>query len=163
MGGHDNEGLTGGVTLTATSPRAPEAQALIADLDASLRLVYPETSIHGLHDEDFNGDRFVLLVARSGGGAVGCGGLRSLDDAVAEVKRMYVVPAWRGRGLARRILAAIEALAVGRGHTLLRLETGKRQIEALSLYRSSGFNEIPLYGEYVSDPFSVCFEKKVTV
>lgn len=157
MGSHDNDG----VTLTATSPHAPEAHALIAELDASLRLVYPETSIHGLHDEDFDSDRFVLLVARAAGRAIGCGGLRSLDHDIAEVKRMYVVPAWRGRGLARAILAAIESLAIGRGHGVLRLETGKRQSEALALYRSSGFNEIPLYGEYVSDPFSVCFEKKL--
>lgn len=72
---------------------------------------------------------------------------------------MYVVPERRGAGLSRRMLAALEDEARGFAYRRIRLETGFRQHEALALYRSSGFEEIPRYGPYVDDELSVCFEK----
>ena len=72
---------------------------------------------------------------------------------------MYVVPERRGAGLSRRILGALEDEARALGYRRVRLETGVRQNEALALYRSSGFAEIPRYGPYVGDELSVCFEK----
>jgi GNAT superfamily N-acetyltransferase len=79
-------------------------------------------------------DVAVVLVARDAGGeAVGCGALRPLGDGVAEIKRMYVVPAARGRGLSKLVLAGLEAAARDRGWTTLRLETGPRQPEAIAL------------------------------
>lgn len=104
----------------------------------------------------------VVLVAREADGtAVGCGALRELEPGVAELKRMYVIPAARGRGLSRRILAALEAAALERGWTTLRLETGTRQPEAVRLYESAGYRAIPAFGAYVAadDPFAVFYER----
>ena len=72
---------------------------------------------------------------------------------------MYVVPERRGGGLSRRMLGALEDEARGFGYRRVRLETGVHQHEALGLYRSSGFEEIPRYGLYVNDELSICFEK----
>lgn len=100
--------------------------------------------------------------ARVDGTAVACGALRRLGPDTSEVKRMYVRPAFRGRGLARRILAELEETARRRAAARIRLETGMRQPEAIALYRSAGYVEIALFGEYVGDPTSVCFEKRLT-
>jgi GNAT superfamily N-acetyltransferase len=80
---------------------------------------------------------------------VGCGALRALGDGAAEVKRMYVVPAARGRGVARAVLAGLEAAARERGWSTLRLETGPRQPEAVGLYTRAGYRPIRAFGVYV--------------
>lgn len=72
---------------------------------------------------------------------------------------MYVMPELRGAGFSRRMLSALEDEARSLGYRRVRLETGVHQHEALGLYRSSGFAEIPRYGPYVDDELSVCFEK----
>lgn len=102
-------------------------------------------------------DRF--LVATVDGRAVGCGALRRLDAVSAEVKRMYVDPRWRGRGVSTAILRALEAAAVQRGWTTIRLETGPAQPEAMRFYQREGYREIPLFGAYVGSRLSVCYEK----
>ncbi len=98
-------------------------------------------------------DVSVVLVARDDDGtAVGCGALRALDGGVAEVKRMYVVPEARGRGLSRLLLAGLQDAARARGWTTLRLETGPRQPEAIALYEGAGYRPIPAFGAYVGAP-----------
>jgi putative acetyltransferase len=92
---------------------------------------------------------------------VGCGAVQPLDPQTAEIKRMYVRPAYRGRGIARQVLAALEELAWSDGRTVLRLETGDFMPEAVKLYTSSGYLPIPTYGEYAGNPNSVCFEKRI--
>jgi ribosomal protein S18 acetylase RimI-like enzyme len=84
-----------------------------------------------------------------------------LGAGVGEVKRMYVAPAFRGRGIARALLRALEAAAGRLGVAVLRLETGTRQPEAIGLYEAAGYARIPAFGEYVGDPLSVCFEKRL--
>jgi ribosomal protein S18 acetylase RimI-like enzyme len=74
---------------------------------------------------------------------------------------MFVEPSMRGRGIARALLAGLEAAARGLGLTVLRLETGSRQPEAIGLYESAGYLRVPAFGEYASDPLSVCFEKRL--
>jgi putative acetyltransferase len=81
-----------------------------------------------------------------------------LEPGVGEIKRMFVVRDFRGCGIGRRILAALESRALELGHRTLRLETGKGQPEAICLYRSSGYREIAGFGEYAENEFSVCFE-----
>jgi len=87
--------------------------------------------------------------------------LRPIDETVAEVRRMFVTTDLRRRGLARAMLRELEARAATLGYTLLRLETGTRQLSAIALYEKLGFTRIPPFGEYVDDPLSVCFEKQV--
>ncbi|MGI5236522.1 GNAT family N-acetyltransferase [Dactylosporangium sp. CA-139066] len=103
--------------------------------------------------------RFVL--ATVDGVAAGCGAIQSLDDQTVEIKRMYVRPAYRGNGIARRVLAALEDLAAGSHYPLIRLETGSRQPESIRLYESAGYRPIPPYGPYVQSPLSLCYEKLV--
>lgn len=108
------------------------------------------------------GEVAAFLVARDGRGeAVGCGALRPLEDGAVEIKRMYVRPGARGRGLGRAILAALEAEAARRGHEVVRLETGDLQTEAMALYRAAGYREIPRYGPYAASEISRCFERRL--
>ncbi|MGX6449006.1 GNAT family N-acetyltransferase [Patulibacter sp. S7RM1-6] len=96
------------------------------------------------------------------GTAVGCGGLRPLEEGVAEIKRMYVDPLARGTGVAPALLAALEAAALERGWTTLRLETGDRQPDAMRFYAREGYAENPPFGPYVGAPFACCFERRLT-
>jgi GNAT superfamily N-acetyltransferase len=107
------------------------------------------------------GDVAVFLLARSAetDELVGCGGLRMLDDAAAEIKRMFVPLPWRGTGASTAILRALEAEAAGRGCTHLRLETGDLQAAAVRFYEREGYTRIPAYGYYIGSDLSVCYEK----
>jgi len=103
------------------------------------------------------------LVGVVDGRAVACGAVQALDAATGEIKRMYVRPAYRGRGIARQMLTALEEMAFAAGHTVLRLETGTYLPAAVALYSSAGYGRIPRYGEYVGNPYSLCFEKRLPV
>ncbi len=103
---------------------------------------------------------FVLAYADDGT-AVGCAGLRLLGQDSAELKRMYVAPAWRGTGVAAELLRALEDSALARGLTTLRLETGDRLPAAIRFYTRSGFTPIPNYGPYADSDTSLCFERRL--
>ncbi|HUB99195.1 MAG TPA: GNAT family N-acetyltransferase [Solirubrobacterales bacterium] len=87
----------------------------------------------------------VLLLARVDGEPAGIGGVRHLDTDVAEVKSMFVAPAHRGTGLGRRILVELERIAAERGCRAIRLDTSSYLTEAIGLYRSAGYAEVPAY------------------
>ncbi len=93
--------------------------------------------------------------------AVACGGVQALDSGTGEIKRMYVRPAFRGRGIGRQLLVALEELAFQQGHHTVCLETGSYLPAAIALYTSCGYAPIPVYGEYVDNPYSVCFAKSL--
>jgi putative acetyltransferase len=103
-----------------------------------------------------------FLVGRLDGEAVACGGIARYDETTAEIRRMYVVPAARSRGLSRHVLAALEDEARALGYSFVRLETGNLQAEAIGLYTSAGFAPIPRYGPFANDPRSFCFEKRLS-
>ncbi|HEY5832508.1 GNAT family N-acetyltransferase [Streptomyces sp.] len=107
-----------------------------------------------------------LLVYDPDGTPVASGGWRAQDaspegfaDGDAEIKRMFVVPGARGRGLARTVLAELEASATSAGRTRMVLETGLKQPEAISLYTSCGYRPVPKFGYYRDDELSVCLGK----
>ncbi|WP_312868709.1 GNAT family N-acetyltransferase [Saccharothrix ecbatanensis] len=95
------------------------------------------------------------------GRAVGCGGLRILGAGTAEIKRMYVEPAWRGMGVAVRILRALEQVARRSGVVDLVLETGTRQPEAMRFYEREGYRRIDNFGPYRGEPESVCYARRL--
>jgi GNAT superfamily N-acetyltransferase len=97
------------------------------------------------------------------GRVVGCGAWQPLEPGVGEIKRMYVRPSFRGRGIARQLVVALEEEVLAAGRPVVRLETGTYLPSAIALYRSAGYLPIPAYGEYVGNPFSVCFEKRLRV
>ena len=138
------------------------ARPLTDALEAELRERYGED---GAGDEP-GPDVFAppaghFVVAFEEGRAIACGGLARHDEREGEIRRMYVDPEARGRGLSRAILGALEDAARSLGYEALRLETGDRQPEALGLYASAGFERIPCYGPFAHDPHSVCFRKRL--
>jgi GNAT superfamily N-acetyltransferase len=102
-----------------------------------------------------------FLLARIEGRPVGCGGIRRHHDDVAEIKRMYVVPEARRRGVAQVLLGALEAQARRLGYRAIVLETGSRQPEAVALYEAHGYSRIPNYGPYTEAEWSICLEKRL--
>ena len=137
---------------------AADVRELIALLDAHLSALYPPESNHGLSLAGLQAPEIRFVVARLSGEAVGCGALR-LDAGFAELKRMYVVPEARRRGVAWRLLGRLEALAAGNGRSLVRLETGVAQAEAIALYERAGFRRVPPFPPYRPDPLSLFMEK----
>ena len=110
---------------------------------------------------------FVLLLDDDGT-PLGSGAVQRLSKSKAdaavdhgEVKRVYVVPEARGRGLSRLLMSALVDLARDLGYTWLQLETGDVQPEAIGLYESSGWTRVPNYGQYESDPRSLCFGLRI--
>ncbi len=152
------------LSITAEPFDSRDATRLVAALDAGLADLYPPEQRFGpnLKAEHLGGGRGRFLVARDGDRAVGCGAIRLVDPRTAEVKRMYVEPDHRGRGVGRAVLASLEAAAGQLGARRLVLETGVHSKEALSLYRGAGFTEIECWGEYATSPTSMCFEKSLT-
>ncbi len=106
-------------------------------------------------------DIALFLIAYADGRPVGCGGLRPLEPGAVEVKRMYVVPEWRGRGVSTAVLSALESAAARRGWTTLRLETGPAQTAAIRFYERSGYVRIPGFGHYADHPASLCYQREL--
>ena len=142
-----------------------DARALLGELDAELSADYVAEQRHGLTlDRLFRRD-VMFFMARLGGTAVGCGGV-AFDVDRAEVKRMYVRPAERQRGVAQAILARLEIETRARGIRRLVLETGDGQLAAMRFYERAGFARCPAFGAYASMPRaaiarSVFFEKHI--
>jgi putative acetyltransferase len=147
--------------IDQVSPDSADAVDLMAALDDELRERYPGAIIAGLLPEDVT-DRFVFLVARVGNRPAGCGAVRELEPTIGEIKRMFVRLEYRGQGIGRAILAALESRAAELGYSMLRIETGSGQPEAVGLYESAGYSAIPPFGKYVGNRFSRCFEKRLT-
>jgi putative acetyltransferase len=164
-----NDGAAAAVAVAVAVRRedllGPVALPLIAALNADLTSRYPEDGACSfrLDPDEVAPGRGAFLVAYLGDRAVGCGAVRRLDaggdKGDAEVKRMYVVPSARGRGVGRSVLAALEAEGRRLGATRLVLEMGGRQPEARALYDRAGFRVIPAFGEYVGKPLSICLAK----
>jgi GNAT superfamily N-acetyltransferase len=143
------------VRLTPAAWDDAEVQRLTTAQQAELRARYDGDTEPGTPPSA--ADVSVVLVARDDDGTVvGCGALRALGGDVAEVKRMYVVPAARGRGVSKLLLTGLEDAARGRGWTTLRLETGPRQPEAIGLYEGAGYRAIPAFGAYVDASDAGC-------
>jgi len=142
-------------------PDQPDVVRLIEALDAHANALYPPQSNHLLDIPALADPAVAFLVVRAGNQAVGCGAVLRDARGWGEVKRMYVRPDQRGRGIARRVLAEIETIARGARLPLLRLETGIHNTEALALYRRTGFVECAAFGDYAPDPLSVFMEKSV--
>jgi GNAT superfamily N-acetyltransferase len=155
---------TESITIARAELTDEASRALIAALNAELGGAYPEPGAthFGLDPAEVAEGRGAFLVAYHAGTPVGCGAVRLIDPETAELKRMYAVPALRGKGVGRQLVAALELEARALGARRLVLETGIRQSAALALYRATGFRPIPLYGEYCLSPdTSVCLGKEL--
>ena len=136
--------------LTPAAWDDPVVQELTSAQQTEMRVLYDGDIEPGVKPSA--DDIAVVLVALDDDGTpVGCGALRPLEPGAAELKRMYVVPAARGRGVSRLLLVALEAEAAARGWTTLRLETGTRQPAAVGLYTAAGYWPVEAFGHYVTD------------
>jgi putative acetyltransferase len=143
-------------------PDQPEVIALIDELDAYQKPLYPPASHHGIDIQALLRPEVLFAVLRAPDGqAVGCGAVVLEPGGWGELKRMFLQPAWRGDGRARALLAFLERAAVDRGCTLLRLETGVLQHAALAFYERAGYARREPFGDYAPDPLSVFMERQV--
>lgn len=151
-------------TIAIESPRQPGIAELLRLSGDYAQSLYPPESNFLLSVDELEQPGVAVYVARDAtkralGIAALVGGAGTASSA--ELKRMFVHPDARGRGVAGRLLAGIETDAAARGIREIVLETGPESHAALSFYRSAGFREVPLFGQYVGEAFSVCFAKKL--
>jgi GNAT superfamily N-acetyltransferase len=140
---------------------SPPASVLVAAMVAEMALVYGPIDVPGMPSAtpaDFAAPRGTFLVGFDDDGAPVCGGgVKGLDEEVAEIKRMYVVPSARGRGVARILLAALEDAARDLGYTIARLDTGPRQPHAQRVYEAAGYRPI---GNFNDNPVASFWGEK---
>lgn len=150
-----------GLQVTVAEPNSPPARMLIECLWRELGAHYGNTGPCEFSPADVSGEGHRFLIAWRGDEPVGCGALVPMEPGVGEIKRMYVEPKARRLGVARQILAGLEAEARALGYGILRLETGRRQPGAVAFYRAAHYDPVEAYGRHVGDPLSLCFEKKL--
>lgn len=150
------------LTIEFADPFGEAASRLIGRLSAELSAIYPEDESAGggsFSPGDSTGPNGRFLIACQSGQPVGCAALRRVGEDVAEFKRLYVVPDFRGRGISRELLTALERTAHDMGFRRVLAETGLRQPQSLRLLKSSGYARIENYCIYVGNPLSACFGK----
>ena len=149
------------INIAEVPPDSADAVQLIGELDDHLLAhPYPAQSRHAYSVDKLLREGVVFFVAYYDGELAACGGVKMFDE-YGEVKRMFVRPVHRGKGLGKAILNRLSEYARGNGVKLLRLETGIYQVEAIALYEGWGFSRRTPFGEYVEDPLSVYFEKEL--
>lgn len=147
------------IALRPVPVTGPAAQACLAAYYAELSDRFGTLFEPGEEPDPaiYDPPRGVFLLAERGGTVMGCVGLRP-DNGAGEVKRLWIAPEARGRGLSRRLMAAVEQAARDLGYTRLRLDTSRHLTEAIALYRRDGWAEIPRYND---NPYADFFFEKV--
>ena len=147
------------LTIRTTSDHADFRQ-LVALLDQDLGARYGEAQAFYAQFNKLNTIQHAL-VGFWENQPVGCGAIRAFSADSVEIKRMFVLPALRGKGVAAAILSELEDWAAELGYSRCILETGDKQPEAIRLYQKSGYSVIPNFGQYAGDESSICMEKKI--
>ena len=151
------------ITIHRESPDTPDSRVLIAELDNILKPLSPPETQYGYSVERLIKEGVAFFVLCYDDIPAGCGGVKCFGREYAEVKRMYVRPAFRGLGLSKMILSHLEEYTASQGIQTIRLETGALQKEAIGLYEGMGFHKIPAFGDYNESPYNIFYEKRLTV
>ena len=146
------------VALVIREAKSSEVNHLMEASTILLQSLYPEESIHLVDSDDLGEPGNLLLAAEELDTLMACVGYVN-KGTYAEVKRLFVSQEFRGQGVARVLMAELESRAFDAGFTVLRLETGIHQPEAMALYESLGYHLRTPFGGYVDDPLSVFMEK----
>lgn len=148
------------VRIVKTTSENPDFVNLISALDKSLWERYPElkSDYWGNNILEINPNVVILYLE---GKAVGCGCFKKYQKNTIEIKRMFVIDAMRGKGLARQMLAVLEQLGKDLGYTIAVLETLFKQKEAIALYQKTGYAIVDNYEPYVGLPNSICMRKQI--
>ena len=146
------------IRIERTNSDNPDFIELVKYLDADLAA--RDGADHSFYSQ-FNQINKIkhVVVAYENDRPTGCGAIKESVPNAMEVKRMYTLPAARGKGIATMVLAELEAWAASLHYERCVLETGKRQPEAIKLYQKNGYKVIPNYGQYINIENSLCFEK----
>ena len=146
------------IELVQTNSEHPDFIELVRSLDADLAVRDGEE--HSFYAQ-YNKINLIkhAVVAYDDSIPVGCGAIKEYEPEVIEVKRMFTMTNQRGKGIASIVLKELERWALELGYFKCILETGKRQPEAIALYKKNGYTIIPNYGQYAKVKNSVCFEK----
>lgn len=149
------------ISILRTDSSHPHFISLVKELDAYLAEI--DGKEHSFYSQYNKIDKlnYVILIYENDI-PVACGAFKMLEPGIAEVKRMYTVPAQRNNGKASSLLHNLERWASETGYHTLRLETGKRMPDAVSFYQKKDYTIIPNYGQYEGVENSLCFEKKLT-
>ncbi len=146
------------VSIVRTTSANPHFQHLVSLLDHDLAI---RNGDENAFFAQFNKITHIhhVVVAYMGDEPIGCGAIKEFSPQAMEVKRMYVLPAYRGRGIASQILRVLEVWTRELGYTTCVLETGLMLPEAIALYTKLQYRRIPNYGQYAGVANSVCFQK----
>lgn len=149
------------MNIQPVDPGSAAARALIAMSDDYLASLYPAESNHLESTEGLRQPDVYFVGCFNDASLVGCGAVKVQADgsSYGEIKRVFVMPGHRGKGVSKEIMSCLERYLISRGIRLARLETGIRQAEALGLYRGLGYVERGPFGAYRDDPLSVFMEK----
>jgi len=154
-----------GIAIEIVKTPTAEVVALLDGLNAALSGPYSDEQRHALPVDRLFQPNIRFFIARMNGEAVACGGI-GFYDGYAELKRMYSKPAVRGRGIAKQLLVRLETEARNAGQSLLRIETGMYQLEAMRFYETAGYKRCGPFGPYADMPksaieTSIFYEKSV--
>ncbi|MGB7202443.1 MAG: GNAT family N-acetyltransferase [Pyrinomonadaceae bacterium] len=148
------------IKLVRTNSENEDFRALVAMLDEELKQRDGQDHYFFAQFNKLAG-LLGVVVASDGDKAVGCGAFKPFSQTDAEIKRMFVLPDHRGKRIAAQILAELESWAIESGFRSCVLETGFKQPEAIALYKRSGYEVIPNYGQYADVEASVCMRKNL--
>lgn len=141
--------------ISIESPNQPDVMALIEALDAYQVPLYPTESHHGIDMHSLSLPNVLFAVIRGlDKKAIGCGAI-VLNAEYGEIKRMFVLPEYRGKGLANKLLEFLELKTIEQGCFTFTLETGTKQPEAIGFYKKVGYEYCEPFGEYLPDPNSI--------
>jgi putative acetyltransferase len=146
------------ITLKRTTSENQDFTNLVLLLDADLKIRDGEE--HEFYAQ-INKTAILknVIVCYENNIAVGCGAFREIDSQTVEIKRMFVLPDYRGKGIASKILSQLELWTLELNYTQTILETGINQPEAIALYKKSGYSITQNYGQYADMENSVCMKK----
>ncbi|MCG7552665.1 GNAT family N-acetyltransferase [Pseudoalteromonas sp. Of11M-6] len=135
----------------------PQVVAVFSEIDKLMNSLYPIASAQSLSIEEINQPNVYAVGLQNEEGIVACGAIvKQFDKTLyGEIKRLYVKPSYRGKGLSKRIMQILLHYAGEAQIPLIRLETGSRQASAISLYESLGFERCERFGMYRDNPLSV--------
>lgn len=146
--------------VESVSARDPEVTALLDALTSELALGgYAPSETFGYSVEQLESSQVYLVGARIDGRLVGVGGVELQDGGIGELKRFFVLPEYRGTGVADALITALIEYATDEGIDVLRLETGDKQQSAIAFYRRQGFVAVPRFGPYLQSATSLCMER----
>lgn len=148
------------IKILRTNSDSADFRRLVQLLDEDLAV--RDGAEHSFYEQFNKIDKIrEAVVAYENGRAIGCGAFKEYEPQAAEIKRMFVLPEMRGKGIAGKILSALELWAKELNFSQCILETGKKQPEAIRLYQKSGYEIIPNYGQYAGVENSICLRKVI--